>query len=492
MKSSLKVVFVAYEAVPFAKVGGLGDVAGALPDALSRAGADVTLLIPRFGDIDPHQHDLRPVALPEDWSVGIDWKQHPFRAWEKVTSDGVRVLLLGDETFYGRPGVYNAPGGDPFGDELERLVFFSKGAVELMKCLDLNPDVVHLNDFHTALIAPYLRDLYEHEECFRRTAIVFSIHNLGYQGVFGADQMQTIGFNPDRHTSGSAFEYHGQINLMKLGIEFSDEVTTVSPTYAREIQGELGAGLEGLLQSRSDHLTGVLNGIDETVWNPKSDQFLCAHYSSDDLEGKQACKSALLETMGLPADALTRPLIGCIGRLVAQKGMDVALKGLDAALDAGAACVLLGSGSPELEDLARSLAARRPADFACRIGFDEALAHQITAGADFFLMPSHYEPCGLNQMYALRYGTIPVVRRTGGLADTVKDWNWDQRSGNGFLFNEVDVNSLGGALSLAIGAYGEPEQISQLRANGMACDWSWGRSAKAYVGLYHRALSSLD
>lgn len=490
MKSSPKVLFVAYEAVPFAKVGGLGDVAGALPGALARAGADVTLLIPRFGDIDVHQHGLHPIDLPEDWSVGINWKQHPFKAWETRTDDGVRCLLIGDETFYGRAGVYNSPDGTPFGDELERLVFFCKGSVELMKCLDLSPDVVHLNDFHTALIAPYMRDLYGHEELFQGISIIFSIHNLGYQGIFPSAQIQTIGFDPSRHRSGSRFEYHTQINLMKLGIEFADQITTVSPTYALEIQGDLGVGLEGLLRSRSDQLTGILNGIDEVDWNPATDGHLAAQYSSADDKGKNRCKESLLESMGLPHDGAVRPVIGLVSRLVAQKGIDVALRSLDVVLDRGALCVLLGSGSPEIEDLARALAARRPTDFACHIGFDNALAHQITAGADFFLMPSHYEPCGLNQMYALRYGTIPVVRRTGGLADTVTPWNWDERSGNGFVFSDLKEGDVSAALGLAIGAFDDSAQMSQLRNNAMADSWGWERSATLYLDVYHAAAES--
>ncbi len=487
MNSSPTVVFVSYEAVPFAKVGGLGDVAGALPGALARLGANVTLLMPRFGDIELAEHALQPVDVPDDWAVGINWQDHPFKVWEATTDDGVRCLLLGDGHFYGRLGVYNSPDGVPFEDELERLVFFCKGAVELMKCLDLNPDVVHLNDFHTALIAPYMRDLYGHEEGIAKASIVFSIHNLGYQGIFPSVQMQTIGFAPERHRSGSRFEYHGQINLMKVGIEFSDQITTVSPTYAQEIQGDLGVGLEGLLRSRVDDLTGILNGIDEVVWNPATDEFIAAHYSAAGDTGKQQCKVSLLRLMGFEEGAADRPVVGVVSRLVAQKGIDVALDSLDAVMDQGAIVVLLGSGSPDIEGLAIDLAARRPADFACRIGFDNALAHQITAGADFFLMPSHYEPCGLNQMYALRYGTIPVVHRTGGLADTVTSWNWDSRRGTGFLFDDVEPSSISSALCLAIGAYTDASQFQQLQENAMATSWGWDRSAAAYLEVYRDA-----
>ncbi|MCA9320032.1 MAG: glycogen synthase, partial [Planctomycetes bacterium] len=351
------------------------------------------------------------------------------------------------------------------------------------------PDIVHLNDYQTALVAAYLRRLYVEEPRLAKPALVYSIHNLAYQGVFAADRLTTMGFEPALCEHPSPFEFHGNVNLMKIGIDLADVVNTVSPRYAEEIRGaEQGAGLEGLLDASADKLFGILNGIDTTIWDPATDPELPYAFHVDRMSGKRGCKAALLSEAGISLDRLDRPLFGMVGRLVAQKGVDLVLQVADELVGRDVGLIVLGSGASDLEEGLRALAARHPDRVGVRIGFDNGLAHRITAGADFFLMPSRYEPCGLNQMYAMRYGTIPIVKRTGGLADTVQHWNPVTHEGTGFLFDESEAVSMARAILSALEAYRDRAGWDQLRRNAMAQDFSWDRSAKDYINLYDEAL----
>ena len=490
MNSSIRVVFVTYEAHPFAKVGGLADVAGALPDALRQQGCEVTVIMPRFGSIDPEAWNLEEVSIPDDWYVGINYEHHPFQVWRGKLKGGCEVLFLGDDRFYGRKGIYNDPNGNPFPDELERGVFFAKGAVELIKCLELSPDVIHINDHQTALVAAYVRETYADDPALRGAALVYSIHNLAYQGVYGADALGTMGFSEDRFRPFDPFEFHGSVNLMKVGIHFADKINTVSPTYAREILTPAqGAGLEEVLICHEDKLQGIVNGIDVEEWNPATDPAIPYHFTPAKLSGKRGCKGALLKEAGISLDRLDAPLIGMVGRLVHQKGLDLVAPVFDDLLSMGATIILLGSGAREFEEFFEGRAKERPECVAVSLAFDNKLAHRITAGSDLFLMPSRYEPCGLNQMYAMRYGTIPLVRRCGGLADTVPEWNPHDGTGCGFSFSTLEPSDLAGCVFRGIQAWKDEQQRHRLMANCMAQDFSWKKSARAYLEMYREAIA---
>ncbi|MEE9394711.1 MAG: glycogen synthase GlgA [Planctomycetota bacterium] len=483
--SSCEVVFCSFEAHPFAKVGGLADVAGALPDALAEVGVNCKLIMPRFAQIDAAKFDLEPVEIPNDWYVSIRNERYPFQCWKTKTAKGAEVYFLGDEHFFGRPGIYADADGKAFPQELDRYVFFAKGCLELVKCLGWRPDVIHSNDYQTGAIAAWVRRTYADEQAFARTRLVYSIHNLAYQGVYEAEAMASMGFGSDEFEPMGPFEFHGAVNLMKIGINFADAVNTVSPSYAREILTEAhGAGLEGVLQAASHKLSGILNGIDTAVWNPETDPLVGSTYSLDDLSGKKEAKRALMAECDLDPSKIDRPLVGMIGRLVEQKGGDLVLPLVDDIIGHDVSLVLLGSGAADLEQGWKDAAARHPGRLHAKIGFDEGLAHRITAGADIFLMPSRYEPCGLNQMYAMRYGTIPVVHRTGGLADTVEEWNGEAKSGTGFLFDEPREDLLASALGRAFEVFDQGENWTRLQNNAMSKDFSWTRSAREYQQLY--------
>lgn len=492
MPQKLQCIMVAFEAVPFAKVGGLADVAGALPAALNAVDVETTLIVPRFGHVDPGKWKLVKGHIPSDWSVGIRWQPYPFAVWEGKLANGVSVVMLGDDRFFGRSGIYNDEQGRPFADELDRYVFFSKAVVEFLKCRNIRPDIIHLNDYHTAPIAAYVRDLYRNEPTFWYTAVIYSIHNMAHQGVYGMGALETVGFDPARYSDPyGPFEFHGQMNLMKSAIHYADIVSTVSPNYAREIMTPGGGvGLDQHLARFRDKMYGILNGIDVGVWNPAVDKKIPAAFHRGDLTGKRRAKEEIFRRARLDHRRIDMPMIGMVGRLVAQKGIDLFLGLADDLLRTNVNFVCLGSGSNEYEDALRGLASRYPDRAGVSIGFDDELAHLITAGADMFLMPSRFEPCGLNQMYSLAYGTIPIVRRTGGLADTVFDWNPWQGTGTGFLFDDSTSASLATALGNALIAYTYPDSWNRLIQNAMGQDNSWARSAWRYREIYELALAN--
>ncbi|MBI2963697.1 MAG: glycogen synthase GlgA [Deltaproteobacteria bacterium] len=475
------VVFASAELAPLAATGGLGDVSRALPRALAGAlGGRVSVFLPLYQAV-----RRRGVELEHAATVDVPGHGPGFRVWRAAgVLDPAALYLVEHDPFFDRPGLYGERGGD-YDDNLERFAFFSRAVLEAILALDLPADVVHANDWHTALVPAHLRWFFAGHPRLRAAATVFTIHNLAFQGRFAAERLPSTGLPPAAfHMDG--IEYYGRINLMKAGIAYSRAITTVSPRYAAEIcTPELGEGLDGLLRARAADLRGILNGIDTEAWNPSIDRHLPARYAAGALGGKRICKHGLVAELGLGI-SLDTPLVGMVTRLTLQKGCDLVLGAAAELLRQGVGLAVLGSGDPWLEEGFRNLAGAHPGRVAVRIGYDESLSHRIEAGADLFLMPSRYEPCGLNQMYSLRYGTVPVVRATGGLDDTVRDADEDPRRGNGFKFREPRGDELAAALRRAVRAYHEPARWERLQQTGMAEDFSWSLSARRYAEIYDR------
>jgi len=478
---------MAAEVFPYAKVGGLADVAGALPRELERQGARATVVMPAYRSIERERWGLtRVAALGPRW-VSVGGRREAWSLERTLLPDSnVEVLCVGGR-YFDRDGIYtDTRSGREFDDQLERWVFFCRAALAALAERAGRLDVLHLNDHHTALAAAYN----DHASAdVDPAATFFSIHNLGYQGLFRPQGFALTGLPAQYMEPMGALEFWGAMNLMKAGLVLADALGTVSPTYAREIQSgeEFGHGLEGVLRARNRDLVGILNGIDTHAWDPATDACLAAPYDRDRLDGKTACKRALLEELRLPYDKET-PVFASIGRLAAQKGIDLILETIPALVGAGAQIVVLGSGDRELESRLQEVMRRAPRHVAVRLDFDNALAHRIEAGADFFLMPSRYEPCGLNQMYSLRYGTPPIVRRTGGLADTVRDWDAASGQGNGFTFGPYHADALAAAMRRALAAFRDRAAFERLRRAGMSEDFSWAQSARRYLAAYRGAI----
>ncbi len=482
MSQRLRILLVSSEVAPFAKTGGLADVAGALPKALAALGHDVRVLMPKYRGVDRHAHSLASIL---HLRVPIADRHSEGTVLEGRTDSRVSLYLLANDHYYDRDGLYTTPDGD-YWDNCERFIFFCRAALEAARGLGWRPQVIHANDWQTGLIPVYLATLYRDDPVCRDIATLFTIHNLAYQGVFWHYDMPMTGLGWDLFTP-AGIEFYGKINFLKGGLVFADLLNTVSRTYAREIQTpEFGCGLEGVLQERSSALFGVVNGIDYEVWNPETDPEIPKRYTAEDLEGKRICKVSLREELGLRDEP--GPLLGMVTRLAEQKGTDLVLAALPELLAEGCQLVLLGSGDPSLEQAFADAAQRSPGQAVVRLGYDAALARRIYAGADCLLMPSRYEPCGLGQLISLRYGTVPVVRWTGGLVDTVKEFDPATLAGTGFGFEGFSVEALAGAVRRALATYRQPERWRQLVLNGMAEDFSWEASAREYVTLYRKAL----
>jgi starch synthase len=475
----MKVLFVTSEAYPLIKTGGLGDVCGSLPPALLSGGVDVRLLLPGYPSALASAGPLRTVA---------ELDLRPFfrptvRLLEgRLPGTRVRTWLIDCPPAYDRAGnPYHGPDGRPWPDNAERFALLARAAVALAlgrTSVAWRPDIVHANDWQTGLVPALLAA----EPA--RPATVFTIHNLAYQGLFPRATFDALRLDPRLWTF-EALEFHGQLSFIKGGLAFADRLTTVSPSYAREIQTpESGLGLDGLLRWRRDVLTGILNGIDTDEWNPARDPHLVSRYRAGRPEGKRANKTALQQELGLPAGE--SPLLGLVGRLVPQKGIDLVLAILPALATRGVQLALLGSGDREYEEAWRRAAKQHAGWLAVRVGYDEGLAHRIEAGADLFLMPSRFEPCGLNQMYSLRYGTVPVVHRVGGLADTVVDADAPGKTGeaNGFVFDPATPAALLAAIDRALACYRQPARWSALQRAGLRQDHGWPTRAGAYAELY--------
>ena len=472
----MDILFAASEVAPFSKTGGLGDVAGALPRALAALGHRVVVVTPRHGAIDPGRHHLEPLPFPVQagGQAGALW----------VLRGPAPVFFLEHERYFGhRRGIYSEPGHE-YGDNAQRFAFFTRCALALPRLIGIAPRIVHLNDWQTALGAWILKRELSGESWAREAKSVFTIHNLAYQGVFPKELVPAVGL-PWSAFRYDSMEFHDRLNFMKGGLTYADALTTVSPGYAREIlTHEHGEGLESLLLHRAHDLHGILNGIDAAEWDPARDPHLPAHFRAGHLEGKARCKAALQRELRLPVRPGV-PLVLMIGRLADQKGLDIALPALPALLEQDVQLALLGSGRHDYERAMQRLAGERPDRMRALIGFDEGLAHRLEAGGDLFLMPSSFEPCGLNQMYSLRYGTVPVVRAVGGLADTVEDYDGKSR-GSGFTFREYSPGALLTALRRALDVFRDGAAWRGLQDRGMALDFSWARSAEHYQELYRR------
>jgi starch synthase len=477
-----RILMVTPEAVPFAKTGGLGDVAGALPLALARLGHDVTIVLPRYRGTFTGTEIERAVVPMAGRTFEVSFVEHSL-------GDRVRAVLVECPELYDRPELYGTPSSD-YPDNALRFAVLSRAALEYASRPDRAPDVVHAHDWQAGLTAVYLETLFSNRESLRATGRVFTIHNLAYQGLFPPVWMPALDLGWDLFGV-EGLEYWGKLSFLKAGINFSEFVTTVSPRYAKEIQApEFGFGFDGILRRRGKQLSGILNGIDTDVWNPETDPHLPAPYGPDSLGRKRESKRALFEAVGLPlsADALARPAIGIVSRMVDQKGFDL-LSDLAAELPAmDVTFVLLGSGEPRYQAQWQTLHEQAPDRIAVSFGFNDRLAHLIEAGADIFLMPSQFEPCGLNQMYSLKYGTVPVVRAVGGLDDTIDGWNPRTESGTGFKFKEYTAAALRKALSAALELYRTPRLWRKVQKAGMARDHSWDVSAAEYVKVYEKAI----
>ncbi|MCB2187232.1 MAG: glycogen synthase GlgA [Deltaproteobacteria bacterium] len=476
----MEVLFVAPEISPLAKTGGLADVAGALPQALAAEGVKCHLVMPLYAEVDRAKHGLTPTGLEFEVPLpgGVEWA----RLWQGKLGP-CPIYLLENARFYDRPGLYGPPGGE-HPDNLLRFAFFCRGAVELCRRLNLAPPVVHLHDWQGALLAAYLRAHPFDLGPLTGAKSVLTIHNLSYQGIFPRhDFYQTM--LPPYLDQVEGLEFWGNLSLLKGGLLLADRLTTVSPTYAREIQTPAGGhGLEGLLARRARDLVGILNGADYRHWSPEADPLIPARYGPDDLTGKEICRRKLVERLGLEPLGPDTAVLGFVGRLAYQKGADLLPEAISRLLLDDLRVVILGTGDPAVEHTLRELARAHPGRVGLELGFSEELAHWIQAGSDLHLMPSRFEPCGLSQLYAMRYGTVPVVRASGGLRDTVMPFDPFTGQGTGFVFQEARPGDLFHAVREALWCRAHPEHWSRLVANCLAQDFSWAASAQTYAALY--------
>lgn len=485
----LNILMTASEAVPFAKEGGLADVVGALPKFLKALGHDVRVVMPRYYKVDRDKFQLKPLPGTLVVPMGIIGNMYCGVLEGKLPGSEVPVYFLEHEEFYGRATLYETDNRG-YIDNDNRFVFLSRAGLEICKMIEFTPDVVHAHDWHTAAVPVLLNTRYRQDPHLREAASVLTIHNMQHQGNFYEGLMDVLGIGWE-HFTHLELEMDSQVNLLKGGIYHATLLNTVSEGYAREMQTpEYGWGLEGVVRERSGALSGILNGVDYDEWNPETDPLLPANYSVSDLSGKRVCKRELQRALGLP-ERDDVPLIGLVSRLVKQKGIDTLAEALSRLLELDLQIVLLGAGEPWAHFYFGGMAAHHPERFACRIGYDNALAHRIEAGADFFLMPSAFEPCGLNQMYSLRYGTIPIVRATGGLDDSVHNLDAANRTGTGFKFWNLNAGALFDTVGWAVHTwYHDPGMIDILRQNGMAERFTWEEAAEKYDRLYRHAMQT--
>ena len=471
---------VSSEARPFAKTGGLADVVGALPQALARLGHRVTIVLPKYRGTQTGVAEGEPAQIP----FGLH--DYPVRFFEQTLSEGVTAVLIDAPALYDRDGLYGDRNGE-YGDNAFRFAVLSRGALEYARIRGRRFSAIHAHDWQGALAPVYARTVLRDDPVIGGVRTVLTIHNLAFQGMFDPKELTWIGLGADLYNPG-LLEFYGRASALKGGVVLSDAVTTVSPTYAREIlTPEYGFGFDGILRTRARDLAGILNGIDTATWDPSSDPLLPNHFDAASLDRKLDVKRALLEYAGLPVDdeQIRRPLIGIVTRLTHQKGCDLFAAAADRLMGLDASWVMLGSGESWCEQVWRQLAMRLPQRVAARIGFDERLAHLIEAGSDMFLMPSWYEPCGLNQMYSLRYGTLPIVRATGGLQDTVVDPAESEAEADGFKFSHYTGGALISAVERALAMFrNEPSRWRSMQQNGMGRDFSWDVSAREYVKVY--------
>lgn len=481
----MKILLASSEMVPFSKTGGLADVAGALAKSLSKLGHEVSVIVPFYKVAQQRGFEIE--EIDRTFSVPISNREEYGEIFRMTLPEGPTVYFIGKAAYYDRDELYRTPQGD-YSDNAERFIFFSKAILQLCKVFRYSPDVIHCNDWQTGLVPIYLKAALRNDPIFERTGTLFTIHNIGYQGLFWHLDMHLTNLSWDLFKP-NGIEFYGKINLLKAGIVGADIITTVSPRYAQEIQTEeLGAGLDGILRKRSQRLFGVLNGVDYDEWNPETDKYIAANYGPNDLSGKARCKADLLEQFGLPSLDGT-PVLGMVSRLTDQKGFDILVPVIDDILKEGYQFVLLGTGEEKYHSLCTAMAQKYPQRMGLKLTFSNKLAHKIEAGSDIFMMPSRYEPCGLNQMYSLKYGTVPLVRATGGLDDTIIDYSTNPSTGNGFKFAEYTSRALLDEVREAHRYYLSRGEWERIIMNGFKCDFSWDASAKRYVELYQKAIS---
>lgn len=479
----MKIAMVASEVTPFAKTGGLADVLGTLSVALERLGHEICVIAPAYRSALQGNFSLRENGMT--LSVPVADRQEEATILETFIGKNVPVYLIRADQYFDREFQYGTPSSD-YPDNAERFVFFSRAALELLRQRPV--DIAHFHDWQTALAAVFLRLQPSRYLETAAAKTVLTIHNLGFQGVFPESAWPLLNLDSSYFTP-RYLEYYGNINFLKGGLLFADKITTVSPSYAEEIMtADQGFGLEGVLQERAADLVGILNGVDYHQWNPWTDPNLAHHYGENSLTVKRDCKRALQRAVGLREKSNT-PLIAMISRLTLQKGFDLVEEIFDSLMERDVQVVLLGNGEPRFERFFQTAAERYPGRVAVEIDFNEPLAHQIEAGADLFLMPSLYEPCGLNQMFSLKYGTIPVVRAVGGLKDTVQDYDAESQTGTGFVFQPYDSEALLAAIDRGLAVFRDKHAWTELRRRAMAMDYSWDRSAKIYSNLYQQLLT---
>jgi starch synthase len=479
----LRIVFVAAEGLPWVKTGGLGDVIGALPPKLHERGHEVVSILPLYDAVDRQEGRLSLLATISVRFLGNDFETRVFEA--PYPRSECRALFIENQYYFERLGIYDDPAtGLPYPDDDERWCFFQLAVLELLRQTDMGPDLLVCADWHTALLPALLRLKFSEDRLLQKTRSVLAVHNLGYQGVFPAETLAKAGLPRELLFPLSPFEFYGQLNFMKAGLSFADHIQTVSPSYASEIAtAEYGQGLDGVLRQHGERVSGILNGIDTQLWNPARDPLLVESYTPARMARKAANRTPLLEEFGLDGD-FPGPVLGMVTRLTGQKGLNILAGCLDRLLQRDVRLVILGSGEKQFEKFLQDVAERSPERLSIRLGYDEALAHRIFAGTDIFLMPSRYEPCGLSQMYAMRYGSLPVVHATGGLKDTVIPFLDDADHATGFAFDSYNAEALLEAIDVALSAWRLPRTWRRLQKNAMRQDFSWELSAKRYEELF--------
>ena len=492
----LKILFVTSEVVPFVKTGGLADVSSALPQMLSELGHEVRIVIPKYGAVDDRKFKIHEIVRLKDIVIKIGEKEVTF-SLKSCFLPGprirVQIYFLDNQEYFGsRNSLYvDLKTGKDFPDNDERFILMSRAVMELIIKLGWIPDIIHLNDWQCGLIPAYLKTVYKDEVSFNQFKTLFTIHNLAYQGEFPASTFQKTGLPKELESNSKGILHDDKVNFMKSGLKFADVINTVSPTYSNEIRTkeEYGENLKDVLAKRKDSLFGILNGIDKNVWNPDKDKQIPAQYTSKNLEEKLVNKKELAERFGLTYDEKI-PIIGLISRLYDSKGLDLVQQAFTDLMKMDIQVILLGTGDHKYHSFFEKMSSKYPKKFASYLGFNDELAHLIEAGSDLFLMPSKYEPCGLNQMYSLAYGTVPVVRETGGLADTVIKFNEKTEEGNGFVFKKYDSDEMIKELKRALKVFEDKKTWQKIMRAGMKVDFSWDVSAKRYIELYKTILAS--
>jgi starch synthase len=488
LRKHMRILYISSEVEPFSKTGGLADVAGVLPARIAALGHKVAVFAPYYRVTRDGGFDIEPLKAQIEVPIR-NRVQKAGLALGTLPGSDVPVYFLVHDRYYGRENLYHTPRGD-YLDNAERFIFMSRACLEMVKVLKLKVDVIHANDWQSALVPIYLKTLYADDERLSGAASLLTIHNFAFQGMFWHWDMPLTGLDW-KHFNWRELEYYGKVNFLKGGIVYADIVSTVSKTYAKEIQTpEFGQGLEDCLADRADSLFGVLNGVDYSAWDPATDGLIPAKYSADDLSGKAECKAHLQKKLGLPQEPRV-PLIGMISRLTDQKGLDILAEAAEKILKLGCQLAVLGTGEEKYHRILEDLVKRYPQKVSVNLAFDNRLAHEIEAGADIYLMPSRYEPCGLNQLYSLRYGTVPVVRKTGGLGDTIRNYTpkgLASGKSTGFVFTKYSGKAMLAVVKKALALYADDASWKKLVANGMAQDFSWDGSAKKYVALYRKAM----